>query len=288
MLELLAAEPALYLGSIFVLGLLVGSFLNVVILRLPAMLEAEWRTSAAEILGQDTGAPDEAPGLVASRSACPACGARIRAWHNVPLISFLLLRGRCADCGARIAWQYPLVELAAALLGVAVAWRFGVGVPTALALAYTWTLLALTGIDWRTQYLPDNLTLPLLWLGLIASLGGYFATPADAIIGAVAGYLLLWSVYHGFRLITGKEGMGYGDFKLLAAVGAWLGWQALPQVILLASAVGAIVGIALTFSGRMGREVPMPFGPFLAAAGWLALVAGDTIARAYFQIAGLN
>ena len=288
MLDLLAAEPALYLGSIFVLGLLVGSFVNVVILRLPAMLEAEWRTSAAEILGQDTGTPVEAPGLVASRSACPACGARIRAWHNIPLVSFLLLRGRCADCGARIAWQYPLVELAAALLGGAVAWRFGVGVPAALALAYTWTLLALPGIDWRTQYLPDNLTLPLLWLGLIASLGGYYATPADAIIGAVAGYLLLWAVYHGFRLLTGKEGMGYGDFKLLAAIGAWLGWQALPQVILLASAVGAIVGIALTFAGRMGREVPMPFGPFLAAAGWLALVAGDTIARAYFQIAGLN
>jgi leader peptidase (prepilin peptidase)/N-methyltransferase len=288
MLDLLAAEPALYLGSVFVLGLLVGSFLNVVILRLPAILEAGWRASAAEILEQPAPAGSEAPDLVASRSLCPHCGATVRAWHNIPVLSFLWLRGRCADCGGRISWQYPVVELATALLGVIVAWRFGVGVPAMLALAYTWCLLALTAIDWRTLYLPDSLTLPLLWLGLIASLGGHFTTPADAIIGAVAGYLTLWAVYHGFRLVTGKEGMGYGDFKLLAAIGAWLGWQALPQVILLASAVGAILGIALTVGGRLGRDIPMPFGPFLAAAGWLALVAGDTIARAYFQIAGFS
>jgi leader peptidase (prepilin peptidase)/N-methyltransferase len=209
-------------------------------------------------------------------------------WHNIPVLSFLWLRGRCADCGGRISWQYPLLELTAALLGVAVAWRFGVGMPALLALVYTWCLLALTGIDWRTQYLPDGITLPLLWLGLLASLGGWFATPADAIVGAAAGYLLLWAVYHGFRLITGKQGMGHGDFKLLAAIGAWLGWQALPQVILLASAVGAVVGVALTVFGRLGRDVPMPFGPFLAAAGWLALMAGDSIARVYFQLSGLN
>lgn len=287
MFDLVATEPVLFLGTVFVFGLIVGSFLNVVILRLPAMLEAGWRANAAEILERP--APREkAPGLVASRSACPHCGTTIRAWHNIPVLSFLLLRGRCADCGGRISWQYPLVELAAALLGVAVAWRFGFGMPTLLALVYTWTLVALTGIDWRTQYLPDNLTLPLLWLGLLASLGGWFTTPADAIAGAAAGYLLLWSIYHGFRLLTGKEGMGYGDFKLLAAIGAWLGWQSLPLVILLSSVVGAAVGIAMTVTGRLERDRPMPFGPFLAAAGWLALVAGDTIVSAYFQIAGLN
>lgn len=287
MLDLLATEPAFYLGSVFVLGLIVGSFLNVVILRLPAMLEADWRANAAEILERPAPA-DKPAGLVKSRSACPNCGATIRAWHNIPVISYILLRGRCADCGTRISWQYPLVELAAALLALAVAWRFGFGMPALLALTYTWILVALTGIDWRTQYLPDNLTLPLLWLGLLASLGGWFATPVDAIIGAAAGYLSLWSVYHVFRLVTGKEGMGYGDFKLFAAIGAWLGWQALPLVILLASVVGAAAGLAMMAGGKMERGVPMPFGPFLAAAGWLALVAGDTIVGAYFQVSGLG
>lgn len=287
MIDAFVHFPALYLSSVFVFGLIAGSFINVVILRLPAILEAGWRAGAAEIL--DRPAPEgTAPDLVRSRSACPHCGNTVRAWHNIPVLSFLWLRGRCADCGGRISWQYPAVELAAALLAVAVAWRFGVGLPALLALAYTGCLLALTGIDWRTQYLPDALTLPLLWLGLLASLGGYFATPADAIAGAAAGYLLLWGVYHAFRLVTGKEGMGYGDFKLLAAIGAWLGWQSLPLVILLASAVGAALGIALSLTGRLGRDVPLPFGPFLAAAGWLALVAGDTIAGAYFQIAGFN
>ncbi|MDT0618064.1 A24 family peptidase [Salinisphaera sp. P385] len=287
MLDLLAAQPGLYIAVLFVLGLLVGSFLNVVILRLPVMLDHAWRTDAAMILEQP-GPTEQPPGIAGPASACPACGQRIRAWQNVPVLSYLLLRGRCASCRAPISVQYPLVELAAGLLAATVAWQFGVTLPALLALIYTWMLLALTGIDWRTQFLPDLLTLPLLWLGLLASLGGAFAQPADAIVGAAAGYGALWLVFQGFRLTTGKEGMGYGDFKLLAAIGAWLGWQALPLVVILASVAGAVVGLAMMAGGRLQRGNPMPFGPFLAIAGWLALVAGDTITAAYFQLAGLG
>ncbi|MDN5862114.1 MAG: A24 family peptidase [Salinisphaera sp.] len=286
MIQILTANPALWLGMALVLGLVVGSFLNVVIHRLPAMLDYAWRADAARILEQPepTGPP---PSLATPASACPACGVPIKPWHNVPVLSWLWLRGRCAYCSAAIGLQYPLVELASGLLALAVAASFGVGAQTLLALAYTWLLLALAGIDWRTQYLPDLLTLPLLWLGLLASLGGWFADPVSAIVGAAAGYLVLWLVFHGFRLVTGKEGMGYGDFKLLAAIGAWLGWQALPLVVILSSAVGAVVGLGLMLSGRLQRGQPMPFGPFLALGGWLALVAGDTITRAYLQFAGL-
>lgn len=287
MLDVLAGDPALFTGCIFVLGLLVGSFLNVVILRLPVMLEQAWRLSAAEILDQQLDGDTAQTDLVKPPSACLACGARIKPWHNIPVLSYLLLRGRCAACGAGISIQYPLVELATALLSATVAWLYGAQLACAFALVFTWALIALTAIDWRTQYLPDAITLPLLWLGLIASLTGGFATPTDAIVGATAGYLLLWSVYHGFRLLTGKEGMGYGDFKLLAALGAWLGWQALPMVILLSSVTGIVIGVGMSLGGRLARGNPMPFGPFLAIAGWLALVAGDTIAAAYMQVAGL-
>lgn len=286
MIESLNSSPVLFAGTILILGLIVGSFLNVVILRIPVMMERSWRADAAYILEQK--APTETTvNLIKPGSACPDCGSTIRAWHNIPILGYLLLRGRCAACGARISIQYPLVELVTGLLSLVVAWQFGFSTETGFALAATWFLIAMTGIDWRTQLLPDNLTLPFLWLGLVASLGGWFTQPVDAIIGAVAGYLVLWSVYHLFRLLTGKEGMGYGDFKLLGALGAWLGWQALPMIILLASATGSIVGIAMMISGRLGRERPMPFGPFLAAAGWLALVAGDTISGIYFQMAGL-
>lgn len=286
MLELLATDPVLFTGVVCVLGLLVGSFLNVVILRLPVMLEEAWRASAEQILEQPATETASPTGLVTPRSACTACGAQIRAWQNIPVISYLLLRGRCAACGARISWQYPFVELATAVLSGIIAWYFGWGLACAFALVFTWALIALTGIDWRTQYLPDAITLPLLWLGMLASLGGYFATPTDAIVGAIAGYLALWLVFHGFRLLTGKHGMGYGDFKLLAALGAWMGWQSLPLIILLASFTGMIIGVAMMLGGRLTRGVPMPFGPFLAIAGWLALIAGDTITRAYLQIAG--
>lgn len=286
MIELFASSPALLLTTAFVIGLVVGSFLNVVILRLPVMMERAWQVDAAAILDQDAPAQAQAS-LVTPGSACPDCDAPIKAWHNVPVLGYLWLRGRCAACGARISLQYPLVELATGLLSLAVVWHFGFNVEAGLALVATWFLVALTGIDWRTQFLPDGLTLPLLWLGMVASLGGWFASPTEAIIGAVAGYLALWSVYHLFRLVTGKEGMGYGDFKLLAGLGAWLGWQALPLIVILASGVGAVVGVAMTLSGRLERGNPMPFGPFLAAAGWLALVAGDTIMGAYFRALGL-
>lgn len=286
MIELFANAPTLFLATAFVLGLVVGSFLNVVIRRLPVMMERAWQIDAAAILGQEEPADAQAS-LVTPGSACPDCGAPIKAWHNIPVLGYLWLRGRCAACGARISLQYPLVELITGLLFLAVAWQFGISMQTPLALIATGFLVALTGIDWRTQFLPDGLTLPLLWLGLVASLGGWFASPTEAIAGATAGYLALWFVYHLFRLVTGKEGMGYGDFKLLAALGAWLGWQALPLIIILASGVGAVIGIAMTVSGRLNRGNPIPFGPFLAAAGWLALVAGDTITRAYFQTLGL-
>lgn len=287
MTDLLAGSPVLFPLTVFVIGLIVGSFLNVVIYRLPMMLEHAWRLDAAEILGQDAPA-EPSPSLVSPGSACPACGTPIKAWHNVPVLGYLWLRGKCAACGTRIPARYPLVELITGLLSLAVAWQFGFGAPGALAVVATWFLIALAGIDWRTQFLPDGLTLPLLWLGLLASLGGWFTGPADAIAGAAAGYLSLWLVYHLFRLVTGKEGMGFGDFKLLAAMGAWLGWQMLPLVVILASAVGAVIGTAMTVSGHLDRGNPMPFGPFLAAAGWLALVAGDTIVTAYLQVAGLQ
>lgn len=288
MVELLANEPGLFITCASILGLLVGSFLNVVILRLPAMLEQEWKSSAAEILEQEPAKPEKKLSLISTRSACPTCSAKIPGWHNIPVLSYLILRGKCASCKARISLQYPLVELITAILSGVIAWYFGFGMAAGLALLFTWMLIAATGIDWRTQFLPDVLTLPLVWLGLLASLTGEFATPTDAIVGAVGGYMVLWLVFHGFRLLTGKEGMGYGDFKLLAALGAWMGWQMLPLVILLSSLAGMVIGIGMNVTGALKRGSPMPFGPFLAIAGWLALIAGDTIVSAYLQFAGFG
>ncbi|MBV6423202.1 MAG: Type 4 prepilin-like proteins leader peptide-processing enzyme [Steroidobacteraceae bacterium] len=273
------------IAACFVLGLLIGSFLNVVVHRTPVILDRQWRRQCDELAGRET---PEAPrfNLVVPRSACPACKAPIKAWHNVPVLSWLALRGRCASCKAKISVRYPFVELLTGVLSAAVAWRFGAG-PTALpalgaALALTWFLIALTFIDLDTQLLPDALTLPLLWLGLAASVLGYTAAgPREAIIGALAGYLSLWSVYHLFRVATGKEGMGYGDFKLLAALGAWLGWQMLLPIILLSAAVGAVTGIALIVLRGRDRNVPIPFGPFLAAAGWIALMWGPELVNGY-------
>jgi leader peptidase (prepilin peptidase)/N-methyltransferase len=267
----------------FVLGLLVGSFLNVVIHRTPVILERQWRRQCDELAGRETPA-EPRYNLVVPRSACPACKAPIKAIQNVPLLSWLALRGRCASCKAWISARYPLVELLTAILSAGIAWRFApAGLPAVgVALVLTWFLIVLTFIDFDTQLLPDSLTLPLLWLGLLASVMGYTGiAPRDAIIGALAGYLSLWSVYHLFRLATGKEGMGYGDFKLLAALGAWLGWQMLLPIILLSALVGALTGITLIVVRGRDRSVPIPFGPFLAAAGWIALIWGPQIVAGY-------
>jgi len=259
-------------------GLCVGSFLNVVIHRLPKMLERRWRADCADLAGQPV--PDEpAYNLVVPRSACPACGHRISAVENIPLVSWLALSGRCRACKVRISARYPLVELLGGILAAAAVWRFGATAQGLAACALLWTLLALTFIDVDTQYLPDDLTLPLLWGGLIANLWGLFVPLHEAVVGVIAGYLVLWSIYWLFKLIRGKEGMGYGDFKLLAALGAWLGWKMLPLIILLSSVVGAVVGIALIlFKGR-DHQVPLAFGPYLAAAGAIALFFGASLTR---------
>jgi len=269
------------IAALFVLGLLVGSFLNVVVHRMPIILDRQWRRQCDELAGRET-PPAPRYNIVVPRSACPACRTPIRAIHNVPVLSWLALRGRCASCKARISARYPLVELLSGLLAAAVAWKFGFTPQMGAALVLTWFLVALTFIDIDTQLLPDALTLPLLWLGLAASVSGYTPVePRSAIIGALAGYLSLWSVYHLFRLATGKEGMGYGDFKLLAALGAWLGWQMLLPIILLSAAVGAVTGIALILIRGRDRNVPIPFGPFLAAAGWIALLWGRELVTGY-------
>ena len=282
LLDGLSHSPTFLALTALVLGLCIGSFLNVVIHRLPLMMEREWRRECRVLLGQAPEA-EEALSLMQPASRCPACRAPIRAWHNIPVLSWLWLRGRCASCGVAISPQYPLVEAVTGLLSAYCAWRFGWSAALPAALVATWALVALTVIDLRTQLLPDAITLPLLWLGLVLGAGGLFTTPAASIVGAAAGYLSLWSVYHLFRLLTGKEGMGYGDFKLLAALGAWLGWQALPAILLLSSISGALVGIGLIVFRGHDRTVPIPFGPYLAAAGWLMLVAGADLSAAWLR-----
>lgn len=271
------APLGLQLAGALVLGLIVGSFLNVVILRLPPRLEHAWQAEAREALGLEAPAAPPPPGLVVERSHCPACGALVRAQDNIPLLSYLILRGRCRACRAPISIQYPLVEAATGVATALVVWRFGTGWEAAAALALTWTLIPLAGIDFRTQLLPDKLTLPLLWLGLLLSLWPWRVAPEAAIIGATAGYLSLWSVYWAFKLLTGKEGMGYGDFKLLAALGAWFGAFAILPIILLSSVVGALIGGALILLRGRDSQVPMPFGPFIAMAGFVYLVFDDAL-----------
>jgi leader peptidase (prepilin peptidase)/N-methyltransferase len=278
------------------LGLVVGSFLNVVIYRLPLMLEREWRRESRAMLSpgepaEDDGAPFD---LVRPRSACPACKAQIKARHNVPVLSYLWLRGRCASCGTPIPVRYPLVEAFTAVVSALVVLRFGASPEGAAALLLAWSLIALAVIDLDHQILPDVITLPLLWLGVIVALfgdeiGGFrvLADLRGSVIGAVGGYISLWLVYHAFRLVTGKEGMGYGDFKLLGALGAWLGWQSLPLVILLSALVGAVTGIALIVVRGRDRQLPLPFGPFLAAAGFVALLWGQPLTEAYRRVSGL-
>ncbi len=276
-----ATQPGPLIALTGLLGLLVGSFLNVVILRLPRRLEHDWRTQARELLGHPPGDEAKPPDLVVTGSHCPACKHRLSALDNIPLLSWLLLRGRCRHCKARISWQYPLVELLTALASAAIAWKLGFGWPLAAGLAFTWILIAAAGIDARTQLLPDQLTLPLLWLGLLLSLVPVFVPPDAAIIGAAIGYLSLWSVYWLFKLATGKEGMGYGDFKLLAALGAWMGAMSLLPIVLLSSLIGAIVGGSVLALRGQDRSTPIPFGPFIAAAGWVWFVLGDRLGAWY-------
>ncbi|MGA9368156.1 MAG: A24 family peptidase, partial [Steroidobacteraceae bacterium] len=294
-ITLLASSPGLFVGVCFVLGLVVGSFLNVVIHRVPIMMERQWREECAEIERPDDAATlpahpraKERFNLVVPRSACPACKSPITALQNVPILSYLFLRGRCANCGVRISPRYPIVEALTGILSAAVAWKLGFAWPAVAALVLTWFLVALAFIDIDHQLLPDSMTLPLLWLGVLLSLfapaPGLAPIPVDmrsSIIGAIAGYLSLWTVYHLFRLLTAKEGMGYGDFKLLAALGAWLGWRMLLPTVVIAAAVGAVAGIALLAARGQNRSTPIAFGPFLAAAGWLMLMFGHELVTGY-------
>jgi leader peptidase (prepilin peptidase)/N-methyltransferase len=307
LIDLLASSPAFFVGTCLVFGLLIGSFLNVVIYRVPVMLERQWREQCREIAATDAASAmpttsasppttqaskaSEPFNLVVPRSACPSCKAPITALQNIPVLSYLFLKGRCANCGTRISARYPAIEALTGILSAAVAWKFGFGWPTLAALLLTWFLIALTFIDVDHQLLPDNLTLPLLWIGLLLSLwgpqGGGAPIPVDmrsSLVGAIAGYLSLWSVYHLFRLLTGKEGMGYGDFKLFAALGAWLGWKMLLPIILIAAAVGAVVGIAMLAMRGQNRSTPIAFGPFLAAAGWLMMMFGQELVTGYLGL----
>ncbi len=304
--QVLQTNQVLLIAIVFLLGLLIGSFLNVVIHRLPIMMDRDWRrhcdelnaagANSAENKTHKPAAPDESRfNLLTPRSRCPACQAPIRAWQNIPIVSYLLLRGRCAACGVHISARYPLVELITGALSALVAWRFGFSWELLAALLFTWSLIALSGIDIDHQLLPDSITLPLLWVGLLLSLAYSTQTslsipidPRSSIIGAAAGYLSLWSIYQLFRLLTGKEGMGYGDFKLFAVFGAWFGWQMLLLIILMAASVGAVVGIALIILKRHGRDVPIPFGPYLAAAGWIALMWGPELIDRYLHLTGMR
>jgi leader peptidase (prepilin peptidase) / N-methyltransferase len=300
LLDALSASPGFFITSCLILGLVVGSFLNVVIHRLPIMLEREWREQCAELAGAGPSdglqahaaqVASERFNLIVPRSACPACGAPITAMQNIPILSYVLLRGRCAACGAAISARYPVVEGLSGVLCALIAWRLGFGWSALAGLVFTWFLIALAFIDIDHQLLPDNLTLPLVWLGLVASLWlpptAGATVPADvrsSLVGAVAGYLSLWTVYHLFRLATGKEGMGHGDFKLFAALGAWLGWQLLLPTILVAAGVGAVAGmVLLTIKGR-DRGTPIPFGPFLAGAGWLMWLFGHELVVRYLGL----
>ena len=286
--DLLSTSTPFLLVATGLLGLAVGSFLNVVIHRLPIMMEREWRAQCAEI-SADEATPEAEPfNLATPRSRCPHCGHAITALENIPVLSYLWLRGKCSGCGARISARYPLIEAVTAALSIAVVWHFGFAWPALGGLFLTWALLALTMIDVDHQLLPDSITLPFLWIGLGLSLFGIYTDSQTAIIGALAGYLSLWSVYWLFKKLTGKEGMGFGDFKLLALLGAWMGWQMLPVIILLSSAVGAVVGIGLILLRGRDKNIPIPFGPYLAAAGWLALLWGQDLTNAYLRFSGIH
>ena len=273
--------PALYLGTLLVFGSLIGSFLNVVIYRLPVMMQREWRNDCLEFLEQPSVADKDRFNLSVPRSRCGHCGHQISALENIPIVSYLVLRGKCASCKIVISPQYPLVELFTAIISVTVGWHFGVGLQAMAALLLSWCLIAASGIDIGHKLLPDNITLPLLWLGILLSLFDVFVSLQDSVLGVMLGYMSLWTVFILFKLFTGKEGMGYGDFKLLAMLGAWLGWKPLFVVILTSSLVGAIVGISMILLKKTGRDTQIPFGPYLAAAGWITLLWGDQLMLFY-------
>lgn len=294
-MEIFEVYPAALFVVAGLVGLIFGSFLNVVAYRVPIMMGRAWREQCAELDSSDLPEPEHAAGkpfnLIKPDSACPACGGAVAACHNIPVLSYLLLRGCCAHCGTKISIRYPLLEAATAILSLIVAWVFGPSWQLLLALPFTWTMIALSVIDIDHKLLPDSMTLPLLWAGLLASLfqsgdGALFTDVSSSVIGAAAGYLSLWSVYQVFKLLTGKEGMGYGDFKLLAALGAWIGWELLPLVIMLSAAVGAVVGTAMIMLGGNSRDTQIPFGPYLAAAGWIALLWGEQLTQSYLQMLG--
>jgi len=286
--EYLAGNLPAFVLSMALLGVLIGSFLNVVIYRLPMMMQRDWRQQAREILELPEEPKQDTFNLILPNSCCLTCGHQIRPWENIPVVSYLFLRGKCSGCKAPISKRYPLIELACGLLSGYVAFHFGFGWQAAGVLVLTWGLLAMSMIDCDHQLLPDALVLPLLWLGLIANLFGVFTSLEDALWGAIAGYLSLWSVYWLFKLLTGKEGMGYGDFKLLAMLGAWGGWQILPLTILLSSLVGAVLGVIMLRLRNQETSTPIPFGPYLAIAGWIALLWGDQITGTYLHFAGFR
>jgi leader peptidase (prepilin peptidase)/N-methyltransferase len=287
LVEFLQQNHWAFLLSVTLIGLAIGSFLNVVIHRLPKMMEQQWRRDCQELEGTYSERETAPYNLSRPASHCPQCGHKIRPWENIPVVSWLMLKGRCSQCKTLISPRYPIIESITAILSVVVALHFGFTWATLAALFLTWALIALSVIDFDVQLLPDNITLPFLWLGLLLSLAGIFTDPSTAIIGAAAGYLSLWSVYQLFKRLTGKEGMGYGDFKLLAMLGAWLGWQYLPQIIMLSAMVGAVVGILLILVRGRDRNIPIPFGPYLAAAGWISLMWGDQINNAYLRWSGM-
>jgi leader peptidase (prepilin peptidase)/N-methyltransferase len=293
MLELISESAPVFIAIVFAFTLLIGSFLNVVIHRLPIMMEREWREQADELTKTplEHELPEGRFDLVVPRSRCPSCGSLITALQNVPVISYLFLRGRCANCKTRISARYPLVELTTALLAAICAWHFGPGWEALLAIVLTLTLVPITMIDADTQLIPDAIVLPLMWLGLALSLfhpvagaDTLFISPSDAIVGAMAGYLSLWSIFWAFKLVTGKDGMGYGDFKLLAALGAWLGWQQLPIIIMMSAIVGTVISIVMIVARGKDRSIPIPFGPYLATAGWITMLWGETIKNTYFDL----
>ncbi len=292
LIELLKQDITFFVSTIFVLGLLVGSFLNVVIYRLPVIFKREWRKDCCNYLEENYNAkiqldiskePEEPFNLVKPDSTCPSCGHQIRAWENIPVISYILLKAKCSNCKTPISFRYPFIELLSASMAALCAWQFGFSLAGFSAILLSWALISLAMIDYDTQYLPDQIVLPFLWLGLILNLNNTFTDIESAIIGAAAGYLSLWSVYQLFKLITKKEGMGFGDFKLLALLGAWMGWQYLPLIIILSSLVGSIIGISLILFKKHQREIPIPFGPYLAIAGWIALLWGNEINQTYLN-----
>ncbi len=284
----LEGNMAVLLAATAVFGLIIGSFLNVVIHRLPIMIEREWRSHCAEILNNDLGEENTANrfDLIVPRSRCPQCGHGISVLENIPIISYLILKGKCAACGTPISIRYPLVEALTAVLSVVVAWHFGLGWQMAGALLLTWALVALSFIDFHDQLLPDSITLPVLWIGIGLSLFGLYTDTTSSVLGAMVGYLALWSVFHLFKLLTRKEGMGYGDFKLLAMLGAWMGWKMLPLVVILSSLLGAVIGVGLILIRKQDRSVPIPFGPYLALAGWVGFLWGEDLIDLYWRWSG--